>query len=52
MAGKPSAKMQQVMQLIQSGSTPYRAARDTGIALSTLYRSALYKQWRNTKTAE
>jgi hypothetical protein len=46
MAGKPSMAMVQAMKLVIKGVTPYKAAQTAGIALATMYRSALYKAWR------
>jgi hypothetical protein len=46
MSGKPSADVVRAMQLVRRGMTPYAAARQTGIALSTIYRSAIYKAWK------
>ena len=52
MSSKPSADMERVMQLIRSGFTPYAAAKQVGIALSTLYRSPLYKAWRDAPSGQ
>lgn len=46
MTGKPSADMVRVMELIRTGMTPYAAAKTVGVALSTVYRSPLYKEWK------
>lgn len=43
MSGRPSAATIRAVQLIKGGWTAYRAAKHVGIALSTIYRSALYK---------
>lgn len=46
MAGKPSEKTLQAMALVRSGAlTPYQAAKQVGLALSTMYRSSLYREW-------
>jgi hypothetical protein len=37
------------MALVRDGLTPYAAAKQVGIALSTIYRSKLYKEWKNEK---
>ena len=42
----PSDAMVDAMRLIHTGLTPYAAAQKAGIALSTMYRSKLYKQWK------
>lgn len=47
MTGRPSAAMEKAMRLIRNGMTPYGAAKKVGIALSTMYRSALYKKHRD-----
>lgn len=39
------------MALIRDGYTPYAAAKIVGIALSTVYRSKLYKEWRDAQPA-
>jgi hypothetical protein len=39
MAGKISADTQKALALVKKGKTPYRAAKMTGIALSTIYRA-------------
>lgn len=46
MSGKPSADMERAMELVRGGMTPYAAAKEVRIALSTIYRSPLYKAWR------
>lgn len=43
MSGRPSGATIRAVQLIKRGWTAYRAAKHTGIALSTIYRSPLYK---------
>lgn len=57
MSGRPSAETVKAMELVKGGMSPYAAARETGIALSTIYRSSLYKQYlaeqtTNTKRKE
>ena len=42
-----SKAMLDAMKLVRSGMTPYQAAKKAGIALSTMYRSPLYKDWKN-----
>jgi hypothetical protein len=47
MSGKPSADMERAMNLvINEGLSPYAAARQVNIALSTIYRSPLYKAYK------
>ena len=37
----------QAMEEVKAGTkSPYAVARDAGIALSTMYRSRLYKAWK------
>ncbi len=35
------------MELVRDGHTPYEAAKLVGIALSTIYRSKVYKEWKD-----
>lgn len=49
MSGKPSADTQRAMELVKAGYSPYAAAMEAGIALSTIYRSVLYKEWKAQK---
>lgn len=35
------------MKLVAKGMSPYAAAKKVGIALSTMYRSKLYREWKN-----
>lgn len=44
-----SKAMLDAMKLVRSGMTPYRAAKQANIALSTMYRSPLYKDWRDSR---
>lgn len=47
MSGQPSAALVEAMKAVKAGTaTPYAAALANNIALSTMYRSALYRQWR------
>lgn len=39
MAGKTSAATERALERIKRGQTPYSAAKDEGIALSTIYRA-------------
>lgn len=49
MSGRTSQAMSVVMEKIRTGTIPAAAARQVGVALSTLYRSGLYKTWKNNK---
>jgi transposase len=46
MSGRTSAEMIKAMQFVRAGMSGYAAAKHVGIALSTLYRSALWKQYQ------
>lgn len=47
MSGQPSEAVKQAMQEVMAGTaTPYAAAKAHNIALSTMYRSSLYKAWK------
>ena len=51
MTGRTSARMVKAMQLLLSGGdtmTPYAAAKRCQISLSTMYKSPLYKKWRDS----
>jgi hypothetical protein len=53
MAGHPSARMVQAMRYILfANMTPYAAAKRAGIAVDTMYRSRLYKAWRDCRGDE
>lgn len=39
MSGKPSAALERALVRIQAGQTAYSAAKDEGLALSTIYRA-------------
>jgi len=47
MAGKPSNRMRTAMRHVLKGKTPYEAANLAEVAQSTMYRSRLYKIWRD-----
>jgi hypothetical protein len=51
MSGKPSAEMLKAMNLVLLGTVPYRAAKMSQIALSTMYRSRLYNLWKDGQIA-
>ena len=43
----------QAMEEVKAGTkTPYAAAKDASIALSTIYRSRLYKEWKAAEDAK
>lgn len=47
MSGQPSEAVKQAMQEVMAGTaTPYAAAKANNIALSTIYRSSLYRKWK------
>lgn len=39
MAARQSEAVSKALRQVERGKTPYRAAKDTGIALSTIYRA-------------
>jgi hypothetical protein len=48
----PSARMVEAMKLVVAGLTPYAASKRVGIATNTMYRSRLYKLWKQAKPLE
>lgn len=47
MSGQPSEAVKLAMQEVEAGTaTPYAAAKAHNIALSTIYRSSLYRKWK------
>lgn len=49
MAGRPSARLVEAMKLLLASNghmTPYACAKRAQIALNTMYRASLYKQWK------
>lgn len=44
-------RVDRALQLVDAGRTPYRAAMETGIALSTIYR-AIARRRRQTDTVD
>lgn len=49
MTGRTSARMVKAMKLLMdAGLTPYAAAQRAQIDLSTMYKSQLYKRWRDS----
>lgn len=52
MGKAPHSRVILAMELVREGKTPYQAAKQVGIALSTIYRSVLYKEWKNAKPAD
>jgi hypothetical protein len=49
MGRAPHTKVILAMALVRDGMKPVAAAKQVGIALSTMYRSKLYKEWKNEK---
>lgn len=49
MAGKPSPATIKALKQIAKGKTAYRAAKDCGIALSTIYRALKRQETNATK---
>lgn len=48
MAGQTGARTLQALRyVILAGMTPYQSALRAGISLSTMYRTRLYKAWRD-----
>ena len=48
MTGRTSARMVKAMKLLMdAGLTPYAAAQRAQIDLTTMYKSPLYKRWRD-----
>lgn len=52
MGARISSEMHQAMDLIRNGKTPYRAAQETGLRLSTITRSRLYLAWKAEQEAQ
>lgn len=52
MAGKPSHRTQAAMDLVREGITPYAAAKQMKLHISTIYRSQLYKAWQAENDAK
>lgn len=49
MAGRPSARLVEAVKLLVASNghmSPYAAAKRMQIALNTMYRAPLYKQWK------
>lgn len=46
MSGRPTAETIKAMEYVRAGMTGYAAAKQVGIALSTLYRSPLWKAYK------
>jgi transposase len=49
---RTSVEMVKVMKLVRGGMTGYAAAKRVGIALSTLYRSVLWKEYQAELAAQ
>lgn len=46
MSGRTSAETVKAMEFVRAGMSGYAACKQVGIALSTLYRSALWKAYQ------
>mgnify|MGYP001609195507 CR=1 FL=1 len=49
MSGQTSHKLMQAIALYRAGMSAYKSAKTAGIALSTMYRSQIYKDLREYK---
>jgi transposase len=49
MGAKTSPQVIEAVEMVRNGMSAYAAAKHVGIALSTIYRSALYKAFRDEK---
>jgi hypothetical protein len=49
MGRAPHTKVILAMVLVRDGIKPAAAAKQVGIFPSTIYRSKLYKEWKNEK---
>lgn len=45
MAPRISAEMQRAIQMIKDGANRYEAAKATGVTITAITRSKLYKEW-------
>jgi hypothetical protein len=45
MGAKISAEMLRAIQMIREGATRYEAAKATGLRITSITRSRLYKEW-------
>lgn len=52
MSGKPSYRTKAAMELVREGITPYAAAKQMKLHISTIYRSQLYKAWQAENDAK
>jgi hypothetical protein len=43
------SKVERAMERVKAGMTPYASARLEGMAMSTLYRSRLYREWKHSQ---
>ena len=50
MSGRTSAAVEHALSLIRGGMTAYAAAKAAGIALSTIYRCAGYREIKNARS--
>lgn len=49
MGGRVSAAMIDAMKMVKAGVTPYAAAKRTGLVPGSIYRSRLYKLFKDGK---
>lgn len=54
MGARVSAEMLRAMELVRQGKTRYEAAKETGLRITAITRSKLYKEWvaQQKKTGE
>jgi hypothetical protein len=52
MSGSPGGRTIEAMKLVLAGISPYAAAKRIGIATNTMYRSRLYKLWKEAQPLE
>lgn len=48
MSGRPSAALERALARVQTGQTAYSAAKDEGLALSTIYRAIKRLKLKNS----
>lgn len=52
MAPRISAEMLRAIQMIKDGATRYEAAKATGLRITSITRSKLYKEWIEQQKAK
>jgi hypothetical protein len=52
MSARQSSAVDKALRLVAAGSTAYRAAKQTGIALSTIYRAVARQKARRTRNEQ